>query len=49
MAPAFWLLGLGNSSIWIAAAAGLVISFRFLIDWNRQYRELWLDREQPPN
>jgi hypothetical protein len=23
-----------------------VIAFRFLIDWNRQYRELWLDREQ---
>ncbi|MCG2770378.1 MAG: glycerol-3-phosphate acyltransferase [Anaerolineae bacterium] len=49
IAPAFWLLSLGNSSIWIAAAAGLVISFRFMIDWNRQYRELWLDREQPPN
>lgn len=49
IAPAFWLLGLGNSSIWIAAAAGLVIAYRFLIDWNRQYRELWLDREQPPN
>jgi len=49
IAPAFWLLGLGNSSMWIAAAAGLVIAYRFLIDWNRQYRELWLDREQPPN
>jgi len=29
------------------AAVGMVIAFRFLIDWNRQYRELWLDREQP--
>ncbi|MDO9130694.1 MAG: glycerol-3-phosphate acyltransferase [Anaerolineales bacterium] len=49
IAPAFWLLGLGNSAIWIAASTGLVIAYRFLIDWNRQYRELWLDREQPPN
>jgi hypothetical protein len=23
-----------------------VIAFRFLIDWNRKYRELWLDREK---
>ena len=46
LAPAFWLLGLGSEAIWIAAAAGVVIAYRFLIDWNRQYRELWLDREQ---
>jgi hypothetical protein len=26
-----------------------VIAFRFLIDWNRKYRELWLDREKPPS
>ncbi len=49
ISPAFWLLGLGNSAIWIAASTGLVIAFRFTIDWNRKYRELWLDREQPPN
>jgi len=46
MAPAFWLLGLRNIEFWIAGAVGVVIAFRFLIDWNRQYRELWLDREQ---
>jgi glycerol-3-phosphate acyltransferase PlsY len=46
LAPAFWLLGLGSEAIWIAAAAGVVIAYRFLIDWNRQYHELWLDREQ---
>ncbi len=28
------------------AAIGIVIAIRFLIDWNRQYRELWLDREK---
>jgi len=47
MAPAFWLLGLGSSVIWIAAAAGLVLAGRFTMDWKRQYRELWLDREKP--
>jgi len=46
MAPAFWLLGLGSSVILIAAATGLVLAGRFAVDWNRQYRELWLDREK---
>jgi glycerol-3-phosphate acyltransferase PlsY len=30
--------------VWVAAGAGVVIAVRFLIDWNRRYRELWLDR-----
>ena len=47
MAPLFWLLGLRGLEFWTALAVGLVISYRFLIDWNRQYRELWLDREAP--
>jgi len=46
MAPLFWLLGLRSLEFWTALAVGLIIAFRFLIDWNRQYRELWLDREQ---
>jgi glycerol-3-phosphate acyltransferase PlsY len=46
MAPVFWLLALRDIEFWIAVAVGVVIAFRFLIDWNRQYRELWLDREQ---
>ena len=41
----FWLLGLRGVVLWVMAAAGLVIALRFSIDWNRQYRELWLDRE----
>jgi glycerol-3-phosphate acyltransferase PlsY len=45
IAPLFWLLGLRGVEFWIALAGGLVIAFRFLIDWNRKYRELWLDRE----
>ena len=46
MSPAFWLLGLRDIEFWIAIAVGIVIALRFLIDWNRQYRELWLDREK---
>ena len=46
MAPGFWLLGLRGIEFWIAIATGAVIALRFLIDWNRQYRELWLDREK---
>ena len=47
MAPLFWLLNLRGLEFWIAIAAGLVIAYRFLINWNRKYRELWLDRETP--
>jgi glycerol-3-phosphate acyltransferase PlsY len=46
MAPVFWLLGFRGIEFWVAIAVGAVIAFRFLIDWNRQYRELWLDREK---
>jgi glycerol-3-phosphate acyltransferase PlsY len=45
LAPLCWLLGLGPTVTWIAAAVGLIVAARFLIDWNRKYRELWLDRE----
>lgn len=46
MAPVFWLFNLRGIEFWIAIAGGLVIAYRFLIDWNRKYRELWLDREK---
>lgn len=46
IAPFFWLLGLRGVELWAALAGGLIIAFRFLIDWNRKYRELWLDREK---
>jgi acyl phosphate:glycerol-3-phosphate acyltransferase len=48
MTPVMGLLGLRGPVLWIGAATGIVIAFRFLIDWNRQYRELWLDREKKP-
>jgi glycerol-3-phosphate acyltransferase PlsY len=47
IAPLFWLFHLRGLEFWIALACGMVIAFRFLIDWNRKYRELWLDREKP--
>jgi glycerol-3-phosphate acyltransferase PlsY len=47
VAPLLWLLNLRGLELWIALACGLVMAYRFLIDWNRKYRELWLDRERP--
>jgi len=46
MAPIFWLFNIRGLEFWIAITGGLVIAYRFLIDWNRKYRELWLDREK---
>lgn len=45
-APVLWLAGIRDVSFWIAVAVGIVIAVRFMIDWDRQYRELWLDREK---
>jgi glycerol-3-phosphate acyltransferase PlsY len=42
----FWVAGLRGAELWVAAATGLVVAVRFTIDWNRKYRELWLDREK---
>jgi acyl phosphate:glycerol-3-phosphate acyltransferase len=47
IAPLFWLFHLRGIELWVALACGLVMAYRFLIDWNRKYRELWLDREKP--
>jgi glycerol-3-phosphate acyltransferase PlsY len=46
IAPVLWLFHIRDVSFWVALGAGLVIAVRFLIDWNRKYRELWLDREK---
>lgn len=46
IAPILWLFNVRDISMWVALGAGVVIAFRFLIDWNRTYRELWLDREK---
>jgi glycerol-3-phosphate acyltransferase PlsY len=46
VAPALWIFNIRDVSFWVALGAGVVIAVRFLIDWNRKYRELWLDREK---
>ena len=46
IAPALWILNIRDAAFWVTVGAGVVIAIRFLTDWNRQYRELWLDREQ---
>jgi acyl phosphate:glycerol-3-phosphate acyltransferase len=45
-APLLWAIGLRGTVLEIAAAVGIVVALRFTIDWNRQYREVWLDREK---
>ena len=47
IAPIFYLFGERGIIVGLAAASGLVLAVRFSIDWNRQYREIWLDRELP--
>jgi hypothetical protein len=42
----FWLLRMRDEIFVVTLAVGLVVAVRFLIDWNRRYRELWLDRER---
>jgi glycerol-3-phosphate acyltransferase PlsY len=46
IAPILWLADLRGAVLCIGAATGLVVATRFLIDWNRKYREVWLDREK---
>jgi acyl phosphate:glycerol-3-phosphate acyltransferase len=41
-----WLAGLRGLVTWIAAPAGLVLALRYAAEWNRKYRQLWLDREK---
>jgi glycerol-3-phosphate acyltransferase PlsY len=47
LTPVMWLCGLRGLVLLVGVCDGLVIAFRFLIDWNRKYRELWLDRQKP--
>jgi len=39
-------IGWRGELIWVASGVGIVIAVRFLSDWNRQYKELWLDRDK---
>jgi glycerol-3-phosphate acyltransferase PlsY len=42
----FWFLGMRGELFGVTLAVGLVVAVRFLVDWDRRYRELWLDRER---
>ncbi len=41
-----WLVGLRGVVTWMSVPAGLLLAVRYTLDWNRKYRELWLDREK---
>lgn len=43
-APLLLLFQMPAEVVWVAFLTGLVVAGRFTIDWNREYRELWLDR-----
>ncbi|MBE0687030.1 MAG: glycerol-3-phosphate acyltransferase, partial [Anaerolineaceae bacterium] len=45
-APVLWVAGLRGPVIWTAIVVGIIIALRFTIDWNREYKELWLDRDK---
>jgi glycerol-3-phosphate acyltransferase PlsY len=45
--PVLWLLGFRGMIFWTALVVGWILAFRFIReDWNREYKELWLDREE---
>lgn len=39
-----WIAGFRGELFWTTLGIGIVVAIRFLDDWNREYRELWLDR-----
>ncbi|MCL4270485.1 MAG: glycerol-3-phosphate acyltransferase [Anaerolineales bacterium] len=47
IAPVLWLSDIRDAALYVAMGSGAVIAVRFFMDWNRKYRELWLDREKP--
>jgi glycerol-3-phosphate acyltransferase PlsY len=46
-APVFYLFGQRGITVGLAASIGVVLVIRFTSDWNREYKELWLDRDRP--
>jgi hypothetical protein len=45
LAPVWFLFGAGWPRAGVAIAVGVVVAFRAISDWNREYRELWFDRD----
>lgn len=46
LAPLMWVIKSESLLVWSSLSVGIVIAVRFLSDWNRHYKELWLDRDQ---
>ena len=46
LAPVWLLFGATLPQAGAAMAAGLVVGIRARSDWNREYRELWFDRQE---
>ena len=44
--PIYYTIGERGLLFWSALSVGVVLAVRFYSDWNREYRELWLDREE---
>jgi hypothetical protein len=40
------IIGFPDEAVWVSASVGAVITVRFLKDWRREYKELWLDRDR---
>jgi len=43
---AMWSVGMRDTILFVAIGTGIIIAIRFTIDWNREYRELCLDRDK---
>ena len=41
----YWLFRFRGDLFWVTLGVGIVVAVRFFDDWNRKYRELWLDRQ----
>jgi glycerol-3-phosphate acyltransferase PlsY len=48
LAPLWALFGRGWEQLGVAFAVGIVVALRAFSDWNREYRELWFDRDPDP-
>ncbi len=46
LGPLWALFGVGWDRLGTALAVGVVVAARAISDWNREYRELWFDREE---
>ena len=45
--PILWLAGYRGDLFWTTILVGWILAYRFIReDWDREYKELWLDREE---